>query len=75
MIGTGTLHLIGTGTLSRVAQVEAYANHLGMDAQLDLEFLYIAEWALTAPVPDGWNEHMDEAGGGGGGGANNDNLA
>ena len=34
-------------------EISAYATHLGMDPLLDAEFLYIAEWALTAPVPNG----------------------
>ena len=33
-----------------------------MDPVEDKELLYIAGWALTAPLPDGWTEHLDAAG-------------
>jgi hypothetical protein len=29
---------------------------------VDSELVYIAEWALTAPVPDGWTVHLDKKG-------------
>ena len=38
-------------------EVVEYASYLGMDPVADAELLYIAEWALTAPLPDGWTEH------------------
>jgi hypothetical protein len=42
--------------------VAEYAAFLGMDVQQDQHLFYIAEWALTAPLPGGWSEHSDEAG-------------
>ena len=39
-----------------------YAQYLGMDAHEDAELLWIAEQALRAPVPDGWEEMMDPFG-------------
>ena len=48
---------------SRRAVLE-YAAYLGMDVAsgADADLLYIAEWALTAPVPDGWSVHLDAEG-------------
>jgi len=43
-------------------EIAEYAVYLGMDPVADKELLYIAEWALTAPLPDGWTEHNDAAG-------------
>jgi hypothetical protein len=28
----------------------------------EASLLYIAEWALTAPLPPGWTAHLDKAG-------------
>mmetsp|Transcript_31082 Transcript_31082/g.75545 ORF Transcript_31082/g.75545 Transcript_31082/m.75545 type:complete len:1826 (+) Transcript_31082:341-5818(+) len=39
-----------------------YAMYLGMDREQDEEFLWIAEQALRAPVPEGWEEMMDPFG-------------
>ena len=39
-----------------------YAAYLGMDAEQDEELMWIAEQALRAPVPDGWEELMDPLG-------------
>jgi hypothetical protein len=36
-----------------------FHRYLGMDPEGDSDLLYIAEWALTAPVPDGWTVHLD----------------
>lgn len=33
-----------------------------MLAEEDADLFYIAEWAIMAPVPDGWTEHMDNEG-------------
>ncbi len=33
-----------------------------MDVAGDADLLYIAEWALTAPVPEGWTVHLDQEG-------------
>jgi hypothetical protein len=41
------------------AQVAAYAEWLGMDVGADKHLFYIAEWALTAPLPDGWVEETN----------------
>lgn len=43
-------------------EIVEYAVYLGMDPTADAELLYIAEWALTAPLPDGWTEHSDASG-------------
>ena len=41
-----------------------YATYLGFSdpAGAERDLLYIARWALTAPVPDGWSVHLDEDG-------------
>ena len=39
-----------------------YAAYLGMDADQDEELMWIAEQALRAPVPEGWEELMDPMG-------------
>ena len=39
-----------------------YAVYLGMDPDEDGELLWIAEQALRAPVPEGWEEMMDPFG-------------
>jgi len=39
-----------------------YAEYLGMDVTEDEHLLWIAEMALNAPVPDGWEELFDEQG-------------
>ncbi len=43
-------------------EVKAYAEYLGMDPEEDKDLLYIATWALEAPVPEGWSVHLDEEG-------------
>ena len=43
-------------------EIEEYAEYLGMDVAADRDLLYIAEWAITAPLPDGWTEHLDAQG-------------
>ena len=37
-----------------------YAVYLGMDPIADKDLFYIAEWAINAPLPEGWTEHLDE---------------
>jgi len=39
-----------------------YAAYLGMDPVADEHLLWIAEMALNAPCPDGWEELLDENG-------------
>ena len=39
--------------------VYEYAEYLGMDVNEDAELLWIAEQALRAPVPQGWEEKID----------------
>lgn len=46
----------------RRQEVEEYAQYLGMDPVGDAHLLWIAEMALTAPLPVGWTEHQDSAG-------------
>ena len=36
--------------------------YLGIDVVDDADLLYIAEWALTAPLPEGWTVHLDGEG-------------
>ncbi len=33
-----------------------------MDPKADAELLHVAEWALSAPVPNGWTVHLDSGG-------------
>ena len=42
-------------------EVREYAIYLGMDpdSEQDKELLYIAKWAIMAPVPEGWMEYTD----------------
>ena len=39
-----------------------FAVYIGMDPIADLDLLWIAEEALLAPLPPGWEEHKDDAG-------------
>ena len=39
-----------------------HAKFLGMDPDIDQDYLYIAEEALTAPLPDGWQQAEAEDG-------------
>ena len=43
-------------------EIVEYAVYLGMDPVEDKDLLYIAQWALTAPLPEGWSEHVDQEG-------------
>ncbi|GLI61527.1 hypothetical protein VaNZ11_003909 [Volvox africanus] len=43
-------------------EIIAYGKYLGMDVVDDADLLYIAEWALTAPLPEGWTVHLDGEG-------------
>jgi hypothetical protein len=43
-------------------EIAEYAVFLGMDPDADQSLFYIAAWALTAPLPDGWSEHVDADG-------------
>ena len=43
-------------------EVREYAAWLGMDPITDSDLFYIAEWALTAPLPIGWSAHQDDDG-------------
>ncbi len=36
---------------ARAVQILAYAQYLGMDVEEDADLLFVAEWALAAPVP------------------------
>ena len=46
-----------------IDDVLAYARYIGMDPDDDLELLWIADEALQATEPDGWEERQDPAGG------------
>merc|ERR1719217_168967 len=39
----------------------AYARYLGIDPVLDADLMWIADEALTAPLPAEWTEHHDSA--------------
>ena len=43
-------------------EIEDYAVYLGIDLVEDSDLVYIAEWAINAPLPEGWSEHVDEEG-------------
>lgn len=43
-------------------EIRDYAVYLGMNPVEDAHLFYIAEWALTVPLPDGWTEHSDNQG-------------
>ena len=43
-------------------EIVEYAVYLGMDPVEDKDLLYIAQWALTAPLPEGWSKHVDQEG-------------
>uniref|UniRef100_A0A7S3DC38 WW domain-containing protein n=1 Tax=Palpitomonas bilix TaxID=652834 RepID=A0A7S3DC38_9EUKA len=46
----------------REREMHDYAKYLGMDPVEDEHLLWIAEMALTAPLPIGWSEHLDDDG-------------
>ena len=35
---------------------------LGIDPDVDTDLIWIAVEGLSAPLPDGWSEHVDENG-------------
>ncbi|GAX73543.1 hypothetical protein CEUSTIGMA_g994.t1 [Chlamydomonas eustigma] len=43
-------------------EILEYAKYLSIDTVADADLVYIAEWALTAPVPEGWTVHLDGEG-------------
>lgn len=45
-----------------VADVLEYAEYLGMDVTADAELLWIADEALSAPDPQGWEQRQDPKG-------------
>uniref|UniRef100_A0A7S0TLQ5 WW domain-containing protein n=2 Tax=Hemiselmis andersenii TaxID=464988 RepID=A0A7S0TLQ5_HEMAN len=44
------------------AEVEEYAVYLGMDTVKDKDILWVADMALSAPLPEEWSEHQDANG-------------
>lgn len=42
--------------------MEEYAIYLGMDIRRDDDLLWIADLALSAPLPPGWTDHEDAKG-------------
>eukprot|EP00210_Caulerpa_lentillifera_P007215 g6902.t1 len=44
-------------------EVKEFAAYLGMDVKLDERWFFIAEWAMTAPLPIPWTVHLDSSGG------------
>mmetsp|Transcript_39466 Transcript_39466/g.54810 ORF Transcript_39466/g.54810 Transcript_39466/m.54810 type:complete len:532 (-) Transcript_39466:133-1728(-) len=55
-------HKLPAGEEPSYEEIAEYAVYLGMNPEEDQDLLYIAEWALTAPLPDGWTEHSDASG-------------
>ena len=43
-----------------IADVCEYARHLGIDPIYDSQFLWVAQEALQAPLPEGWLEVFDD---------------
>lgn len=43
-------------------EILEYAVYLGIDPVEDADLVYIAEWALTAPLTEGWTGHLDQEG-------------
>eukprot|EP00878_Enallax_costatus_P016571 GHUV01017387.1.p1 GENE.GHUV01017387.1~~GHUV01017387.1.p1 ORF type:complete len:508 (+),score=196.39 GHUV01017387.1:301-1824(+) len=56
------LAALGVEDVPSAEEVAEYATYLGIDPIEDADLLYIAEWALTAPCPDGWIIHLDKEG-------------
>ena len=52
---------LSTTETERLADVMEYAVYLGMDPIADKDLFYIAEWAINAPLPEGWTEHLVRA--------------
>eukprot|EP00741_Cyanophora_paradoxa_P014066 tig00020734_g13578.t1 len=46
----------------RSDEVEEYARYLGIDPEAEPALLWIAETGLTAPLPEGWHEHVSPDG-------------
>ena len=55
-------HNAVVSTAPTAEEIAEYAVFLGMHPEDDKDLHYIAEWALTAPLPAGWSEHADAAG-------------
>ena len=47
-------------TAAEIAECAVRA--LSIDPSWEFDLLWIAEEALTAPLPDGWSEYLDEKG-------------
>ena len=43
-------------------ELEEYARYYGIDPQNEQSLLWIAREGMEAPLPDGWNEQLDERG-------------
>jgi hypothetical protein len=55
-------HNAVVSTAPTAEEIAEYAVFLGMHPEDDKDLHYIAEWALTAPLPAGWSEHSDASG-------------
>lgn len=55
----GALHLQDASPPT-AKEIQDYAAFLGLNPDVDEEFLWIAEEALCAPLPGGWSEHFRE---------------
>ena len=62
MRGLPNLHEQVLLTLTRTLTLARYAVYLGMEPKEDADLLWIAEEALTAGEPEGWEEQMDPNG-------------
>ena len=60
--GMQQLGQASSNTAPTQEEINEYAVYLGMDPAADKDLLYIAEWALSAPLPEGWTEHVDTSG-------------
>eukprot|EP00928_Gymnodinium_smaydae_P080344 TRINITY_DN6405_c0_g1_i1.p1 TRINITY_DN6405_c0_g1~~TRINITY_DN6405_c0_g1_i1.p1 ORF type:complete len:363 (+),score=57.39 TRINITY_DN6405_c0_g1_i1:235-1323(+) len=50
------------GDLAEDADLCEYARTLGLDPEIDMDLLWVAQEAFAAPLPGGWAEYADETG-------------
>lgn len=63
--GCALMKLMGNAArlVCAVSDVLEYAEYLGMDIKEDAHLLWIADEALQAPEPQGWEQRLDPKGG------------
>ncbi|KAL1527781.1 hypothetical protein AB1Y20_009166 [Prymnesium parvum] len=59
----GPLDEIAKQFVCPIEDILAYADMIGMDVVEDMDLLWIADEALQAPEPEGWEERQDPRGG------------